>query len=246
MELQLKHRVELLLAKERICLERHEQELAVRKACVLYLESVTADSEFKEWTQWRSKMPSLLKWPSWRKSKKRLRIADGDESEPKRRCSTRSKVAGIFTSGATAALIRELFPNQKGVVVSETAPMQEDLMDISLKEVIFSAEWVLEVIVPYNQPVIDSSQEEIVDVTPELILEKELEPEKEEPVASRSRCLRSSAPGRARKKKVTKKRRIRTQDMIEGGTYWSDESAPKSVEVGCLLLGLTQDAIDLY
>ena len=99
--------------------------------------------------------------------------------------------------------------------------------------------------------VIDSSQKEIVDVTPELNPEKEpepekeLEPEKEKPVDSRSRCLRSSAPGRARKKKATKKLRIRTQDMIEGGKYWSDESAPESVEDGCLLLGLTQDVIDL-
>ena len=73
----------------------------------------------------------------------------------------------------------------------------------------------------------------------------ELNPEKEKLVASRSNCLRSSAPERARKKKVTKKRRIRTQDMFEGGTYWSDKSAPESVEDGCLLLGLTQDMIDL-
>ena len=74
----------------------------------------------------------------------------------------------------------------------------------------------------------------------------ELEPEKEKPsTASRSRCLRSSAPGRAKKKKPTKKHRIRTQDMIEGGTYWLDESAPESFEDGCLLLGLTQDVIDL-
>ena len=29
MELQLSHRIELMLAEERICLERHEQELAV-------------------------------------------------------------------------------------------------------------------------------------------------------------------------------------------------------------------------
>ena len=89
-------------------------------------------------------------------------------------------------------------------------------------------------------PVEDSSQEEIVDIT------QELEPEKEKPpTASRSRCLRSTAPGRARKKKPTKKRRIYTQDMIEGGTYWSDESALESVEDGCLLPGLTQDVIDL-
>ena len=33
--------------------------------------------------------------------------------------------------------------------------------------------------------------------------------------------------------------------MIEGGTYYLDESASESVEDGCLLLGLTQDVIDL-
>ena len=64
MEVQLKHRIELLLAKERLCLERHKKELDVRKSRVLYLESVTADSEFTELTQWRSKLPTLPKWPS--------------------------------------------------------------------------------------------------------------------------------------------------------------------------------------
>ena len=84
MELQLKHRVELLLAEERLCLERHQKELAMRKSWVLYLESVTADSEFTERTQWPSKLPSLPKWPSRRKSnKKRPRVADGDKSKPK-------------------------------------------------------------------------------------------------------------------------------------------------------------------
>ena len=145
----------------------------------------------------------LPKWSSRRKSnKKRPRTADGDESEPKRRCSTRSKVAGIFTFGATAALIRDLFPNQKGVVVSETAPMPEDLLDISLEEVVFTAEWIPEAILPDNLPVENSSQDEIVEVTPEL------EPEKEKSVARRSSCLRSSAPGRAKKKKGTRKRRV--------------------------------------
>ena len=152
MELQLKHRVELLLAEERLCLERHEKELAVRISRVLYLESVTADSKFAECTQWRIKLPVLPKWPSWKKlNKKRIRTADGDESEPKRRCSTRSKVSGIFTSGATVALIRDSFLKQKGVVVSKTAPMPEDLMNISLAEVIFTAEWVLAEILPENQ-----------------------------------------------------------------------------------------------
>ena len=68
MKLQLKHTVELMLAEERICLERHKQELAVRKAHVMYLESVTAESEFQERTNWRVKLPSLPKWPSMRKS----------------------------------------------------------------------------------------------------------------------------------------------------------------------------------
>ena len=88
--------------------------------------------------------------------------------------------------------------------------MPEDLLDISLEEVIFTAEWLPEVILPDNPPVVYSSQDEILDVTPELNPQKELEPEKEKPVAAKSRCLRSSAPGRARKKKGTKKPRIRT------------------------------------
>ena len=109
--------------------------------------------------------------------------------------------------------------------------MPEDLMDISLEEVIFTADLMHEAILPDNLPVINSSQDEIVELTPEL------EPEKEKPAAARSRCLRSTAPGRAKKRKGTKKPRVRTQDMIKGGTYYSDESAPESVEDGCLLLG---------
>ena len=51
MELQLKHRIELMLTQERLCLERHEQELAIRQAHVLYLESVTSvEAEFQEQT----------------------------------------------------------------------------------------------------------------------------------------------------------------------------------------------------
>ena len=83
-----------------------------------------------------------------------------------------------------------------------------------------------------------SSQDEIADVTPAL------EPEKEKPVVRRSSCLRSSAPRRARKKKGKRKHRVWTQDMIEGGTYYLDESAPESVEDECLLLGLTRDVLD--
>ena len=67
--------------------------------------------------------------------------------------------------------------------------------------------------------------------------EKELGPEKEELASGRSGCLRSFAPGRTRKKRVARKRGIRTLDMIEGGTCYSDEFAPESFEDGCLLLG---------
>ena len=90
-------------------------------------------------------------------------------------------------------------------------------------------------------------QDEIREITPEKLLspEKVLEPEKEKPVRERSMCLRSSAPGRSRKKKGTRKRRVRTQDMVEEGLHFSDESDPESVENRCLLLGLTRDVIDL-
>ena len=82
--------------------------------------------------------------------------------------------------------------------------MLEDFLDISLKEVIFTAEWAPEEILPDTLPVFNSSQDEISEITPERNPEKVLEPEKEKPAGQRSNCLRSSAPGRARKKKVTK------------------------------------------
>ena len=154
-------------------------------------------------------------------------------------------MAGVFTSGATAALIKESFPNQKGIVILETAPIPEDLLNVLLEEVIFTAEWLPEVILPDKVAVINSSQDEIAEITLEVNSEKELDPEKEKPVSVRSRCLCSSAPGRTRKKKGTRKRRVCTQDMIKGGTYYSDESAPESVEDGCLHLGLSQELIDL-
>ena len=100
-----------------------------------------AEPEFAERTQWWSKLPPLPKWPSRRKSnKKRPRAPVGDKPGPKRRCSTRSKVAGFFTSGTTAALIRESFPKQKGVVLSETAPVPENLFDMSLDEILSDVE----------------------------------------------------------------------------------------------------------
>ena len=115
--------------------------------------------------------------------------------------------------------------------MSEGAPIPEDLMDISLEDVVLSVDQDPEANLPDNLPV--------VEISPEL------EPEKEKLVVARSRCLRSTAPGRTKRRKGTKNHRVRSQDMIEGGTYYSDESSPESIEDGCLLLGLTQDVLDL-
>ena len=57
------------------------------------------------------------------------------------RCSTRTKVAGIFTSKTTAALIRKSFPKQKEVVVSETALVAENLFDMSQDKILSDVEW---------------------------------------------------------------------------------------------------------
>ena len=85
----------------------------------------------------------------------------------------------------------------------------------------------------------------MIEITPEGNPEKVLEPEKEKPVGQRSGCLRSSAPGQAKKKKGTRKRRVRTQDIVEEGAYYLDESDQQSLEDRCLLLGLTGDVLDL-
>ena len=91
--------------------------------------------------------------------------------------------------------------------MSETAPMPEDLLDISLEEVVFAVEWLSaeKEILPDNpSPAADKSAENIVE--PVL----ELESEKEKPsTASGSRYLRSSASGRV-KRKPTKKCRTLT------------------------------------
>ena len=94
-----------------------------------------------------------------------------------------SHQAQMLLSSENSSLIRS------GVVVSGTAPLLEDLLNISLEEVVFTAEWLPEAILPDKLPVDSSSQDEIVDVTPAL------EPEKEKAVVRRSSCLRSSAPG---------------------------------------------------
>ena len=50
----------MMLVEERVCLERHKEELAIRQTRVLYLESITSeDAVFQERTDWRKKLPSL-------------------------------------------------------------------------------------------------------------------------------------------------------------------------------------------
>ena len=75
------------------------------------------------------------------RNKKRPRASGGDGPAPERKCSTRSKVAGIFTSGTTASLIKESFPNQKGVVVSKSGPVAENLFNMSLDKITSDVEW---------------------------------------------------------------------------------------------------------
>ena len=133
------------------------------------------------------------------------------------------------------------------MVVSETALVPENLFDMSLEEIVSDVEWeptVEEILTPKISLVVGETVEDPEKLEPvEPVLD--VEPEKEKtPAASRSRCLRSSALGQV-ERKPTKKRRIHTQDMILEGMYWSDESAPESIEDGCLLLGLTRDVIDL-
>ena len=139
---------------------------------------------FQERTDWRKKLPSLPRWSSRRKANKRksrgtARCVEGDEPAPKRKFSTRSNIRGVFTSGASAALFKNCFPDHTGVVISETAPIPEDLLNVSLEEVIFSAEWGPEVVLPDPFPAFNSSQDDIQEITQERNPEKFLEPEKE-------------------------------------------------------------------
>ena len=217
-----------------------EKELAVRRSRILYLESVTAEPEFAERTQWWSKLPSRRK-----ANKKRPRASSRDGPAPKRKCSTRSKVGSIFMSGTTASLIREAFPNQKGVVVLKTAPVAKNLFDMSLDEILSDVEWeptIVELLTSAVSLVVGDPEKELEredPVEPEPVPDMELEKEKTL-IASGSRCKRSTTPGRS-KRKPNKRSKPRTQDMILEGLYCLDES----LEDGCLLLGLTRNIIDL-
>ena len=94
MESQFTHRIEMMLVEERVCLERHKEELAVRQAWVFYLEPITSeDAAFQERTNWRKNLPSLPRWPSRRKANKRkprgtARCVEEGEPAPKSQCCT--------------------------------------------------------------------------------------------------------------------------------------------------------------
>ena len=84
------------------------------------------------------------------------------------------------------------------MVVSETAPVPENLFDLSLKEIVSDVEWeptveeilTLKISLVVGEIVEDPEKLESV----EPVLDMETEKEKP-PAASRSRCLRSYAPG---------------------------------------------------
>ena len=88
--------------------------------------------------------------------------------------------------------------------MSETAPVPENLFDMSLDKILSNVEW---------EPTVDLVEDSVRLEPVEPVLDVEPEKEKE-----RSKCLRSTAPRRV-KRKPTKKRRIRTQCMIEEGLY---------------------------
>ena len=68
-------------------------------------------------------------------------IGSRDGPAPKRKCSTRSKVGIIFTSVTNASLIREVFPDYKGIVVSKTEPIAKNLFDMLQDKIISDIEW---------------------------------------------------------------------------------------------------------
>ena len=76
--------------EEHACLEQVEKEVSAKCSRVLYLESVIAEPEFVEHTQWCDRLPPLPSWPSCRKGKKHGRNpADSiDVPVPKKKCST--------------------------------------------------------------------------------------------------------------------------------------------------------------
>ena len=90
-----------------------------------------------------------------------------------------------------------LIPTQKGIVVSETAPVAENLFDMSLDEILSDVEWeptVEEILTLELSLVVGDAVEEPERLEPvEPVLD--VEPEKEKtPAASRFRCFRSSSP----------------------------------------------------
>ena len=145
----------------------------------------------------------------------------------------------MFTSGATAALIKDEFPEQAGVVVSQDTPKSKEpsevmdyLSDVSLMEL--EPE-------PEPEPVPENPERKV------SVVEKEMEKEKDKnelPVDSvGSNCKSLTAPDCPRRK-PKKCSKPCTQDMIIKGTSYMD-SEPEPIEDGFLLLGLTSNVADL-
>ena len=220
MEKQLNTRIEILLEEERSCLERVEKELAVRKSRVLYLESVIPDSEFTERTLWRDKLPPLPSWPSRQKGKKHaFSVARGGVTNKKKKCDARSRVGSLFTSEATVAMIKEVFP-EKSVTISGHARTRSQTASIEISKEIQVLRLIpLGEIVPGSASLATSDplsifpdMENISDISlieVETDCEDEIEHEKAQtssavkpekpPVASGSRLKRSTAPGQSKR-----------------------------------------------
>ena len=115
--------------------------------------------------------------------------------------------------------------------------MMDNLSDVSLMELETDCEWDPDLadVLYSDVSLVELKPEREDSLVPEPAPEIEREKEKL-PVASGSRCKRSTAPGRPRRnpKKLLKPR---TQDMILDGVYWTD-SKPESIEDGCLLLAM--------
>ena len=127
----------------------------------------------------------------------------------------------FILEAATAALIKDPFPEQVGVVLSQDAPrskeqseVMDNLLDISLAELEPDCE---------DEPVLIPEKPERIF----LVLEKD-EKWPVDNVSSRLNCKRSTAPGRP-KRKPKKNSKPCIQDMIIKGTYYTD-SEPESIK----------------
>ena len=170
----------------------------------------------------------------------------------KKKCDERSRVGGVFTSGATAVMIKEVFP-EKSVMISKHARTCFQTTVEIVKEIQVPRLIPLRKIVPGSASLVTSDplnifpdMENISDISlieVETNCEDEIEPEKvqtssavkpeKSPLASGSRLQRRpTAPGQS-KRTWKRKSRLRSQDMIKEGIYYPG-SKPESGEDNCL------------